>query len=213
MKRKSPFEFDISVSADKKRRARARGMSGAVESSSRVCEHPGCDNAGKYRAPKSPDNLDEFHWFCLDHVRAYNLKWNFFENHSEAELEKQFAADRVWERPTKPFKNGTEGHPEGRAWQRFGFDDPLEVLGDKGTQNGAGTAQLNQRRLPATERKALTILDAPDTSTKAELRKAYKALVKVLHPDMNGGKRDDEDRLAEVVWAWDQVKDSRSFKD
>jgi len=213
MNGKSPFDFDISVGADKKRRARARGMTGAVDSSSRKCEKPGCQNPGKYRAPKSPDHLDEFHWFCLDHVREYNLKWNFFENHSEAELEKQFAADKVWERPTAPFKKSPEGHPEGRAWQRFGLDDPMEVLGEKGTRGGAGAAQVSQRRLPATERKALTILEMPDTSTKGDLRAAYKALVKVLHPDMNGGKRDDEDRLAEVVWAWDQIKDSRSFRD
>ena len=48
---------------------------------------------------------------------------------------------------------------------------------------------------------------------KAEIRKQYKSLVKDLHPDMNGGDRSDEDRLQEVVWAWDQIKDSRSFKD
>ena len=30
---------------------------------------------------------------------------------------------------------------------------------------------------------------------------------------MNGGDRSDEDRLQEVVWAWDQIKDSRNFKD
>ena len=212
MNRRSPFEFDISVRADKKRRAKARGMSGAVETSSRECSKPGCENAGKFRAPKGPDNLDEFHWFCLDHVREYNQKWNFFQNHSEEELEKQFAADKVWERPTKPFKD-PDGHPEGRAWQRFGFNDPLEVLGDKGTMNPSAGASVSQRRLPATERKALTILEASDTETKSEIRKKYTALVKILHPDMNGGKRDDEERLAEVVWAWDQIKDSRSFKD
>ena len=49
--------------------------------------------------------------------------------------------------------------------------------------------------------------------TKSEIRKQYKKLVKDLHPDMNGGERADEDRLQEVVWAWDQIKDSRSFKD
>ncbi|MEM7614165.1 MAG: J domain-containing protein [Pseudomonadota bacterium] len=210
---KSPFEFDISVKADKKRRARARGMTGAVDSSSRPCTHPGCDKPGKYRAPRSPDDLDNFHWFCLEHVRAYNLKWNFFENHSEADLERQFAADKVWERPTQPFKKDAEGHPEGRAWQRFGFDDPMQVLGDKGTMNGHGATEVTQRRLPAPERKAITILEVKDTASKSEIRAAYKALVKILHPDMNGGKRDDEDRLAEVVWAWEQVKDSRSFKD
>ena len=30
---------------------------------------------------------------------------------------------------------------------------------------------------------------------------------------MNGGRRDDEARLSEVVWAWEQIKGSRSFRD
>ena len=90
MTRRSPFDFDISVTADKKRRARARGFSGAVESSERPCDRPGCGKPGKFRAPKSPDNLEDFHWFCLDHVREYNLKWNFFDSHSDDDLERQF---------------------------------------------------------------------------------------------------------------------------
>ena len=69
------------------------------------------------------------------------------------------------------------------------------------------------RKLPPTERKALEILDARDTWTRTEIRKQYKSLVKDLHPDMNGGDRSDEERLQEVVWAWDQIKDSRYFKD
>jgi hypothetical protein len=220
MSRRSPFEFDISVSADKKRRARARGHSGAVESSSRTCAHPECDKPGKYRAPKSPDHLDEFLWFCLQHVREYNLKWNFFESHSDADLERQFAADRVWERSTRPLgeglrNGGTPPHAEGRAWQRFGLDDPLELLGDKATLNPGQTRkdERPRRRLPPTERRALEILDAQDSQSRTEIRKQYKALVKDLHPDTNGGRRDDEARLAEVVWAWEQIKASRSFRD
>ena len=143
MSRRSPFDFDISVTADKKRRARGRGVSGAVETSARECERPGCTKAGKFRAPKSPDNLDDFHWFCLDHVREYNLKWNFFDSHSDDDLERQFAADRVWGRPTRPFgqaaqRAASQPHAEGRAWQRFGFDDPMELLGDKATLNPGG---------------------------------------------------------------------------
>jgi hypothetical protein len=215
---RSPFDFDISVTADKKRRARGRGFSGAVETSSRQCERAGCDRPGKYRAPKSPDNLDDFHWFCLEHVREYNLKWNFFESHSDADLERQFAADRVWDRSTRPLRDqvnqgNAQPHAEGRAWQRFGFDDPMELLGDKATMNPGSARAKRQRKLPATERRALDILEAQDTQTKAEIRRQYKALVKDLHPDMNGGRRDDEARLAEVVWAWEQIKASRSFRD
>ena len=60
--------------------------------------------------------------------------------------------------------------------------------------------------------RALDILEAKDTWTKGEIRTQYKSLVKDLHPDMNGGNRSDEDRLQEVVWAWDQIKDSRNFQ-
>jgi len=218
--RKSPFEFDISVSADKKKRAKARtntrGMSGAFETSSRVCDHPTCEDPGKFRAPKSPDNLEEFNWFCMTHVREYNLKWNFFDQHTEEEYEAQMESDKVWERDTKPMRETLKERAqaqEGQAWARFGVDDPMEVLGENATQNPVNQGGERMRRLPPTERKAIGILDAKDHWSKSEIRKQYKLLVKDLHPDMNGGKRDDEDRLQEVVWAWDQIKGSRSFKD
>jgi len=217
MRRRAPLQFDISVSADKKRRAKNRGASGAFESSSHSCEASGCELSGKYRAPKSPNNLDEFQWFCLKHVKEYNQHWNFFENHSQEELEKQFDADKVWERPTKPFgnekKHGNHPHGDGRAWARLGLDDPHDIFRNEAFVNTSLKNKTTiKRRLPASERKALEILDATDAMSKAQIRKIYKALVKDLHPDRNAGRRDDEDRLAEVVWAWDQIKASRSFK-
>jgi len=210
MKKDDPFGFDISVSSAKKKNPRGRrGMSGASETSRRVCEHPGCEEAGKYRAPKSPDVLDDFFWFCQQHVREYNLKWNFFDGTTEAELNAQLDKDRVWDRPTKPFGKATD---EQRAWARLGVDDPHQVLGANATQNAGKSITGSTRKLPPTERRAVEILEAKDHWTKAEIRKSYKKLIKVLHPDMNGGDRSDEEKLQEVVWAWDQIKDSRSFK-
>ena len=145
-----------------------------MESSERVCDRPGCDRPGKYRAPKSPDNLDDFHWFCLDHVREYNLKWNFFESYTDADLERQFAADRVWERPTRPFREAPDraaqqAHAEGRAWQRFGFDDPERLSRRQGDAEPGQTApRRGGAGLPPTERRALEILDAQDNQSKAE---------------------------------------------
>ena len=208
---KPPFEFDLRVSADKKRRKTGRrGMSGAFETSTRDCEYPGCKEAGLYRAPKSPDLLDDFFWFCKDHVREYNLKWNFFQGTSDEEFQKFLDRDRVWGRATEPFGRKPD---EGRVWSRVGVSDPGDLLGEKATQNPGRAPTAATRKLPSTERKALEILDARDTWTKQEIRKQYKRLVKDLHPDMNGGNRDDEARLQEVVWAWDQIKDSRYFRD
>ncbi len=209
MQKKDPFGFDMSVSSSKKKNPRGRrGMSGASETSTRVCDHEGCEEAGKYRAPKTPDVLDDFFWFCQTHVREYNLKWNFFDGTTEAEMNAQLTEDRVWERPTKPFKRSVEE----RAWARLGIEDPHQVLGANATRN-PGRNQGAGRKLPPTERRAIEILDAKDTWTKQEIRKAYKGLIKVLHPDMNGGDRSQEDQLNEVVWAWDQIKVSRSFPD
>lgn len=207
---KDPFNFDLRVSTDKKKRKTGRrGMSGAFETSKRVCEHPGCKETGQYRAPKSPDNLEEFLWFCREHVREYNLKWNFFDGTTEAEMEAQLDRDRVWDRPTKPFKKSVEE----KAWARLGVDDAHQVLGENATRNPGKSTTGGTRKLPPTERRAIQILEAKDHWTKPEIRKSYKALIKILHPDMNGGDRSDEERLQEVVWAWDQIKASRNFKE
>ena len=211
MAERSPFDFDIRASADKKRRTRGRrGMSGAVETSTRRCDHPGCDKPGPYRAPKSPDLLDDYFWFCREHVREYNLKWNFFAGQSDEEMFETMEQARVWGRATQPFGKGEEG----RAWARLGIEDPMEILGDKATRNpGRASPGASTRRLPPTERRALEILDARDSWTRTEIRRQYKSLVKDLHPDMNQGNRADEERLQEVVWAWEQLRESRNFRD
>ncbi|MEI4195418.1 DnaJ domain-containing protein [Roseovarius sp. E0-M6] len=207
MAKSDPFGFDMSVSSAKKKNPRGRrGMSGASETSTRVCDHEGCNEPGKYRAPKAPDVLDEFYWFCQTHVREYNLKWNFFNGTTEAEMNAQMSQDKVWERHTKSFTD-----PEARAWARLGIEDPHQVLGGNATRN-PGKSRGGGRKLPPTERRAVEILEAGDTWTKAEIRKSYKKLIKVLHPDMNGGDRSQEEQLQEVMWAWDQIKPSRNFK-
>ncbi|MFN3280181.1 MAG: J domain-containing protein [Tabrizicola sp.] len=210
MSSRPPFEFNISAAAAKKRKtAGRRGMSGAFETADRPCDYPGCKEKGAYRAPKSPDQLDSYFWFCKDHIREYNLKWNFFQGITDEEFQKFLDKDRVWERETKPFSRQGDGN----AWARLGVSDPMSLLGEKATQNPGRVASTATRKLPPTERKAIEILDARDTMSKAEIRKVYKGLIKVLHPDMNGGDRSHEQQLQEVVWAWEQLKDSRYFRD
>ncbi|MDB6176525.1 J domain-containing protein [Paracoccus sp. Z330] len=208
MSSNDPFGFDISAAKDKKRRSKGRrGMSGAFETSTRICDKAGCNEPAQYRAPKNPRNLDDYFWFCKEHVREYNANWNYFQGQSEEEFQDFLDNATVWERPTKPFSKGAKE----QAWARHGVNDPLEILGANGT-SVESRAKVS-RKLPPAERKAIEILEAKDNWTRAEIRKQYKALVKVLHPDMNGGDRSDEERLSEVVWAWDQVKDSRFIRD
>ena len=199
------FEFDISISADKQRRQKnLRRKSGAVETSSKTCDHPKCNCPGLYRAPKSASQLDDYYWFCEQHVREYNSKWNFFEDPGEElkiDVEKKSYVGSV-EEQRKVRKQ--------KAWQRHGINDPLELLGSKGTirkENGDSILA----RLTADERRAVQILDVEASWSKAKIRQQYKSLVKIYHPDQNGGFRDEEDRLQMVLWAWNKINKSKHF--
>jgi hypothetical protein len=222
MSRRSPLEYDVSVSADKRRRARQRGMTGAFETSQRACDWPNCKEKGAYRAPQAPDRLDEFYWFCLEHIREYNRSWDYFADLPADEVERRLSEENVWERPTWKFGEqpkkpmGASPHAEGEAWKRFGFSDPMSVLGENATINPGrrdGERIARRRSLPPTERRALDILGAKETAAKAELRQMFRDQVKAVHPDMNGGDRSEEDRLREVLWAWEILKGSRNFRD
>lgn len=195
-------------------------MTGAVEGAVRCCDYPGCTRSASYRAPRSPDDLETFYWFCLEHIREYNSRWNYFADLDAAQMEAQIEADRLWGRPTWSFqqrfaqKARATPHLDGAAWRRMGFEDPIEILGEKATRGGDPRGKsVRVRRLPQTERRALDILGGEETATKTTLRALYKELVKQLHPDLNSGHRGDEDRLQEVLWAWEQIKGSRSFRD
>lgn len=222
MSNRSPLDYDISVSADKRRRARVRGMSGAVTGEGHACEWPDCEEKAKYRAPASPERLNEFRWFCLDHVREYNKSWNFFSGWSEEDLDAQVRADRTWERPTWNLKDGRRvpghsPHSDGKAWARWGFSDPLDVLGGAATQNPGQKDPMLKRRFRALnkdEKRAMDTLGlAHAVESRAEARIRYRELVKDLHPDNNGGDRGDEARLGRVIKAWEVIKRSRSFRD
>jgi hypothetical protein len=223
---RSPLDFDVSVSADKQRRRRSRGKTGAVETSRQHCEWPGCKIAAEYRAPHSPERLDDFRWFCLDHVRQYNSGWNYFTDWSEQELDAQHRADRVWGRPTWSLGEGPKSplgshpHSEGNAWARWGFRDPHEVLGDAATQNpghrpgNATNGNRPRRHMTGEERHAMDALSLENhVELRIEVRARYRELVKDLHPDMNGGQNPDPERLALVLKAWKILRKSRNFKD
>jgi hypothetical protein len=66
----------------------------------RTCDHPGCIGVGDFRAPKSRLDLHDYHWFCLEHVRAYNSAWNYYAEMSDVEIEAEIRHDTVWQRPS-----------------------------------------------------------------------------------------------------------------
>ncbi|MGB9154809.1 MAG: DnaJ domain-containing protein, partial [Alphaproteobacteria bacterium] len=51
------------------------------------------------------------------------------------------------------------------------------------------------------------ILGVPKTATASELKSAYRKLAKKLHPDVNPGRKDVEQKFKEVTAAYDLLSD------
>ena len=41
-----------------------------------LCNHPNCKEEGVYKAPLDYDNLGNYQWFCIEHIKEFNKKWN-----------------------------------------------------------------------------------------------------------------------------------------
>ena len=68
------------------------------------------------------------------------------------------------------------------------------------------------RVVDSDKQKALAILkfdttDMTPAISPARIRKRYKKLVKRYHPDTNKGRRDAEDLLRDIIWAYGYLKE------
>lgn len=165
----------------------------------RLCDHPGCAGAGDYRAPRSRDRLDMFYWFCLDHVRDYNARWNYYAGMSADEIEAEIRNDAVWQRPTWPLGSriGMRFDTRWRDYGMFGLDD----------EDAPGEQRDGARKRPLTEQEqAIAVFDLAVPFTFPELKTRYKALVKLNHPDSHGGDRAAEERLKVINQAYSILK-------
>lgn len=167
----------------------------------RACDHPDCDGAGIFRAPKARERLTDYYWFCLDHVRNYNRAWNYYAGMDSAEIEAHIREDTVWQRPSWPmgqWRVFSERVYEATADGPFGYQFRSEPREDA---NGAG-------RPRTAEQEALDVLDLTRPVSLADLKARYKQLVKNLHPDLNGGDRMAEERLKIINLAYATLKQS-----
>jgi hypothetical protein len=174
------------------------------------CQHSDCKLPGVYRAPKSRTQLNEYFWFCLDHVRDYNKAWDYYAGMTQTDIERHVRNDVVGGRPTWPLgKWGAHG-PSGRASApRSAFipDDVAEAL-DSAAQARRTRAREEQRRNSrvSKEEQALAVLELTAPVTMDEIRTRYRTLVKKLHPDANGGDKSAEEQLKVVNQAYSTLK-------
>ena len=185
---------------------------GRVHDSERTCDHPGCIEPGEFRAPGTRhrrggfDGRGEYGWLCLDHVREFNERYNFFKDMNEEEIWQHQRPGAGWERETRSFAtNGADPTPR---WQDFA--DPLDAIGAR-FRKAVRTARRDGKPLSGRDRENLQILGLGADADRKALRRRYSELVRAYHPDRNGGDRSHEQKLLRVIDAYTELKRAPAF--
>jgi hypothetical protein len=173
------------------------------------CDFPGCAEPGGHRAPMGRLREGEYFSFCLDHVREYNATYNYFNGMSAEDVALYQRDALVGHRPT-----WSMGSNRGAKGFREDGDDPAkpaDIIGMAGPGvRRAARAEPAKPRHGLAALRALDQLGLDDGADAAAIKARYKDLVKRLHPDANSGDRSNEDKLREIIRAYNFLKSIRS---
>ncbi len=191
---------DISIGASKKKKRPGGGAAPSSETEDGViiCEHKGCDATGDFKSPKHGGG---HHNFCQRHAAEYNKKWNFFDGMTESEAKSFSKSAAYGHRKTWKFGTGPVN-----AKSRLRSGDPRMFAHIHGADEAAIKSAQKKTGRTRLQIRALTDLDLPETASPSEIRERYSDYVKRFHPDVNGGDRSSEHKLASVIKAFKTLK-------
>ena len=103
--------------------------------------------------------------------------------------------DIIWNRPSWPLK----GNPYKVIEQiDVFFQDELNNFGQNANRENFFRNKLINENLTIEENNALTILNLKLPLTLDNIKKNYKKLVKIFHPDVNGNNKNAEEKFKEI---------------
>lgn len=178
------------------------------------CEWDGCEEPGTHKAPKTQRANGDFHTFCLKHVREYNKSFNYFADMKDEEVASTMRKSaQTGERPTwgmgaNAQKTSTPNlrNKRSRDFSDGSVNDPHNLFARLARNRGVKSGVKREKRLVEADRHALEVMGLKGQKTSDEIKAAYKSLVKMHHPDANGGDRGSEDRLRAIITAYTHLK-------
>lgn len=159
------------------------------EGKEHICDFPGCKKWGEYRAPKDK-TLKDYYWFCLDHVAEYNAKWNYYDSQENEQ-----------EKPSN--KKMHFGGFSSKIKYQFGYDF-IDELGEMSYFDDSHWRQ--KIYFNARDRECAAILDISlEDISLDSLKKQYKKLARLYHPDMNDGDKLCEEKFKKITTAYNDL--------
>ncbi len=170
------------------------------------CAHEGCTAPGEFKAPMGRLREGQYFCFCLEHVREYNASYNYFNGMSDNDVARYQKEAVIGHRPT--WSMGVRRAAGG--FREDGIDPMVDPLGMRRAGMGAqaGSAQ-RAPRYGLAAMKALATLGLDDTADAEKIKTRYKEWVKRLHPDANSGDRSMEDKLREIIQAYNYLRTAK----
>jgi hypothetical protein len=158
------------------------------------CDFDNCTEKGEYRAPKSRILLNDYFYFCLHHIKEYNKSWDFYKGMTVDQIEKSMRSDTVWDRPSWPLKGNYEN-----VFDKFNdfIDDFVKNENDQVNENYF-KKKLIDETLTIEETQALKELELVMPISLEKVKKNYKKLVKIFHPDVNGNNKIAEEKFKQI---------------
>jgi len=164
------------------------------QKSFKKCDADKCQEKGEYKAPKSRILLNEYFFFCLNHIKEYNKSWDFYKGMTVDQIEKSMRNDTVWDRPSWPLKGK----------YKIDFDEFNEYAEEYLNNEPNKTHQnyfknkLSNENLTSDEAKAVKTLELKIPLSLEKIKKNYKKLVKIFHPDVNGNNKKAEEKFKQI---------------
>lgn len=163
---------------------------------------------GLHPAPKSRDRLRDYFWFCKPHAREYNAAWDYCRGLGQSQIDAIIRQDVTWGRPTWPL--GLQKAAQNAAGGDFSSMRDSTGFFDEGFD--ASSAPPPAESPLGTERWAMRALDLVPPLTLTALKARYKELAKQLHPDVNGGDTEAEERLKRINLAYSTLRANLTSK-
>ena len=163
-----------------------------IEQQKLECDWEGCKEKGEFKAPSK--NEDVFLWFCEEHVKIYNQKWDFFDGMSQTEIENFMYDDLTFHKKTQKFGNRDVFFQ--KLWSNAIEDELLFFNKFK------NSAEYKGKKYSHTQIIALKKMELNSDVNWDEIRAQFKKLVKKYHPDINAGNKKFEEKLKEITLAY-----------
>jgi DnaJ domain len=175
---------------------------------SRHCSQPNCQHEGLYKAPKmdgtsTHQNDLSWLWFCEQHVRDYNARWNYYKGMNEDQAYASYRGDVTWNRPTWPMGKWSQQqatYQKSAYHSAPNFSDPLGVF-HANTMQAPRTPRFSKQ-----DHEAMRLMGLNYPFTQQQLQFAYRQSVKRYHPDLNGGDPKSEEIFKKITEGYTSLK-------